>query len=73
MDTIQILSQALLDLSRVEETAGLNDAAYRKQSRIILTSPGVKNALSRARDAPAEEAKTPPKPARKRTAKPKPQ
>lgn len=73
MDAIQILSQALLDLSRVEETAGPNDAAYRKQSRIILTSPGVKNALARARDAPAEEAETPPKPARKRTAKPKPQ
>ena len=75
MDTIQIISQALLDLSRVEETAGLNDAAYRKQSRIILTSPGVKNALSRARDAPSlwEESSTPEKPARKRTAKPKPQ
>lgn len=73
MDTIQLLSKALLDLDRVEQTAGLNDAAYRKQSRIILTSPGVKNALSRARDAPAEEAETPPKPARKRTAKPKPQ
>lgn len=73
MDTIQLLSKALLDLDRVEQTAGLNDAAYRKQSRIILTSPGVKNALARARDAPAEEAETPPKPARKRTAKPKPQ
>lgn len=73
MDTIQLLSKALLDLDRVEQTAGPNDAAYRKQSRIILTSPGVKNALSRARDAPAEEAETPPKPARKRTAKPKPQ
>lgn len=73
MDTIQILSQALLDLSRVDETAGPNDAAYRKQSRIILTSPGVKNALARARDAPTEETETPPKPARKRTAKPKPQ
>lgn len=73
MDTIQLLSKALLDLDRVEQTAGPNDAAYRKQSRIILTSPGVKNALARARDAPAEEAETPPKPARKRTAKPKPQ
>lgn len=73
MDTIQLLSKALLDLDRVEQTAGPNDAAYRKQSRIILTSPGVKNALARARDAPAEKAETPPKPARKRTEKPKPQ
>ena len=73
MDTIQILSKALLDLSRVEETAGPNDAAYRKQSRIVLSSPGVVNALARARDAPEEKSETPPKPERKRTAKPKPQ
>ena len=73
MDTIQIISQALLDLSRVEETAGPNDAAYRKQSRIILTSPGVLHALARARDAPGTPAETPPKPARKRKPKPSPE
>ena len=72
MDTIQILSKALLDLDRVDRTAGPNDAAYRKQSRIILSSPGVRNALARARDAPAEPAATPPGAARKRTTKPKP-
>lgn len=68
MDTIQILSKALLELDRVEHTAGLNDAAYRKQCRIILSSPGVQHALARARDAPDEPA---PKPVRKRTPKPK--
>ena len=56
MDTLTILSKALLDLARVEKTAGLNDAAYRKQCRISLSSPGVQNALARARDAPAEKA-----------------
>lgn len=70
MDTLQILAKALLDLSRVEESAGDNDAAYRKQSRIILESPGVKHALARARDAPKpQEAEEPPKPARKRKTK----
>lgn len=75
MDTIQILSQALLDLSRVEETAGTNDAAYRKQSRIILASPLVQCALARARDAPSlwQVSETPPKPARKRKPKPSPE
>ena len=73
MDIVQILSKALLDLSRVEETAGDNDVAYRKQSRIILASPGVQHALARARDAPKEPAETPAKPVRKRTAKPKPE
>ena len=72
MDTLKLIAKALLDLDRVDRTAGLNDAAYRKQSRIILSSPAVQNALSRARDAPAQEAATPPKPARKRTTKPKP-
>ena len=71
MDPLPILSKALLDLARVEKTAGLNDAAYRKQCRIILSSPGVQNALARARDAPAEKAAEPAKPARKRTPKPK--
>lgn len=71
MEIIQILSKALLDLSRVEETAGPNDAAYRKQCRIILSSPGVQHALAKARDAPAAaEAAPPPKPC-KRTPKPK--
>lgn len=71
MEIIQLLSKALLDLSRVEETAGLNDAAYRKQCRIILNSPGVQHALAKARDAPAAaEAAPQPKP-RKRTPKPK--
>lgn len=74
MDTLQLIAKALLDLDRVDRTAGLNDAAYRKQSRIILSSPAVLNALARARDAPTEQAAaaTPPKPARKRTTKPKP-
>lgn len=74
MDTLQLIAKALLDLDRVDRTAGLNDAAYRKQSRIILASPGVQHALTRARDAPTEpaEAATPPKPAKKRTTKPKP-
>lgn len=72
MDTLQLIAKALLDLDRVDRTAGLNDAAYRKQSRIILSSPAVLNALARARDAPTQEAATPPKPARKRTTKPKP-
>lgn len=68
MDTIQILSKALLDFSRVEETAGENDAAYRKQCRIILNSPGVQHALARARDAPVP-LESAPKPARKRKPK----
>ena len=74
MDTLQLIAKALLDLDRVDRTAGLNDAAYRKHSRIILSSPSVRCALARARDAPApqEEAATPPKPAKKRTTKPKP-
>lgn len=71
METLMLLSKALLDLSRVEMTAGLNDAAYRKQCRIILNSPGVQHALAKARDAPsAAEAEPQPKP-RKRTPKPK--
>lgn len=71
MEIIQLLSKALLDLSRVEMTAGDNDAAYRKQCRIILNSPGVQHALAKARDAPAAaEAEPQPKP-RKRTPKPK--
>lgn len=68
MDTIQILSKALLDLSRVEETAGENDAAYRKQCRIILNSPGVQHALAQARDAPVPP-ESAPKPVRKRKPK----
>ena len=71
MEIIQLLSKALLDLSRVEMTAGDNDAAYRKQCRIILNSPGVQHALAKARDAPdGAEAEPQPKP-RKRTSKPK--
>lgn len=73
METLQLIAKALLDLDRVDRTAGTNDAAYRKQSRIILSSPAVRNALARARDAPAQEAATPPKPVRKRTTKPKPE
>lgn len=74
MDTLQLLSKALLDLDRVERSAGENDAAYRKQSRIILSSPAVQNALARARDAPTAQAEAamPPKPARKRNPKPQP-
>lgn len=71
MDTLQILAKALLDLNRIEVTAGANDAAYRKQSRAVFNSPGVVNALARARDAPTAPAGTPEKPVRKRTTKPK--
>ena len=72
MELIQILSKALLDLSRVEMTAGDNDVAYRKQCRIILNSPGVQHALARARDAPTEQVEAAPQPKpRKRTLKPK--
>lgn len=73
MDTLQLIAKALLDLDRVEKTAGTNDTAYRKQSRIILSSPAVQNALARARDAPAQEAAALPKTVRKRTTKPKPE
>ena len=69
METLMLLSKALLDLDRVERSAGENDAAYRKQSRIILSSPAVQHALARERDAPIEAAQ-PPKP-HKRTQKPK--
>ncbi len=65
MELIQILSNALLDVVRVDATAADNDAAYRKQMRIILDSPSVKNAIAKARDAPAAA----PKP-RKTKAKP---
>ena len=71
MDIMQILSQALIDLSRVEQTAGANDAAYRKQSRIILNSPGVLHALAKARDAPAPVQEPEPAPKRKRPTKAK--
>lgn len=69
MELIATLTNALLEIARVDKTAGDNDGAYRKQMRIILNSPGVLHALARARDAPAEGA-APPKP-RKRTPKPK--
>lgn len=74
MDTPQLTAKALPDLDRVDRTAGLNDAAYRKQSRSILSSPVVRCAIARARDAPKpqEEVAMPPKPAKKRTTKPKP-
>ena len=57
MEALQTLTNALLALSRVEETAGTNDAAYRKQCRIILASPVVQHALARARDACAPRGK----------------
>lgn len=74
MEPVQILAQALVDIKRVFEITQGYDAAFRRKCRIILESPELNNALARARDAPAEtqEAATPPKPARKRTAKPKP-
>ena len=74
MDTMQILAQALVDIKRVFESTRGNDAAFRKQCRIILNAPALNYSIARARDAPAEpqEAATPPKPARKRTTKPKP-
>ena len=64
MEILQILSQALLDVCRVDTTAADNDTAYRKQMRIVLDSPSVRNAIAKARDAPPPE----PKP-RKRTSK----
>lgn len=70
MDSLQIIAKALLALDRVEISAGDNDAAYRKQSRVILSSPGVRDAIARARDAPIVPAETPVKPVRKRTTKP---
>ena len=42
MDTLQLIAKAMLDLDRVDRTAGLNDAAYRKQpgkSRLFLILP----------------------------------
>lgn len=73
MELIPILTKALIDISRVEQTAGENDGAYRKQMRIILNSPGVQYAIARARDAPEEGAPSAPapdpKPARKRKPK----
>ena len=73
MELILILTKALMDISRVEQTAGDNDGAYRKQMRIILNSPGVQYAIARARDAPEEganpEPANAPKPARKRKPK----
>lgn len=72
MDMTAIFIKALLDISRVEKTAGDNDGAYRKQMRIILNSPGVQHAmvLARARDAPSESAApAQSKPARKRKPK----
>lgn len=61
MELIQILSNALLDIVRVDATAADNDAAYRKQMHIILDSPNVRNAIAKARDAP-EPAPKPRKP-----------
>ena len=73
MELIPILTKALMDISRVEQTAGDNDGAYRKQMRIILNSPGVQYAIAKARDAPEESATSAPtsapKPARKRKPK----
>lgn len=73
MELIPILTKALIDISRVEQTAGDNDGAYRKQMRIILNSPGVQYAIAKARDAPEEGAPSAPaaapKPARKRKPK----
>ena len=71
MDLNAIIAKALLDISRVEKTAGNNDGAYRKQMRIILNSPGVQHALARARDAPATAESAPQPTPRKRTPKPK--
>lgn len=70
METMQILAQALVDIKRVYESTTGNDAAFRKQCRIILNAPALNYSIARARDAPAEQAETP-KPAKKRTTKPK--
>lgn len=70
MSILETLTNALLDVARVDETAGDNDAAYRKQMHIVLNAPGVRHALARARDAPAESAAPAQvKPARKRKPK----
>lgn len=63
-----ILVECLESLVKEEKTA-VNDAAFRKQFRILTADPGVKHALCHARDAPVEP---PIKPKRKRTPKPSP-
>lgn len=59
MELIQIISNALLDIVRVDATAADNDAAYRKQMRIILNSPTLRNAIAKARDAPTPKPRKP--------------
>ena len=59
MELIQILSNALLEIDRVEQSAADNDAAYRKQMRIILNSPTLRNAIAKARDAPTPKPRKP--------------
>ena len=59
MEQIQILANALLDVIRVDTTAGDNDMAYRKQMHIILNSPNLKNAIAKARDAPKPKERKP--------------
>ena len=70
METMQVLVQALMDIKCVYESTAGNDAAFRKQCRIILNAPALNYHIARARDAPAEPTETP-KPAKKRTTKPK--
>lgn len=66
-----ILAECLEALAKAEKAA-VNDAAFRKQYRLIAEAPAVKYALAKARAPTAEEAEQPPKPARKRTTKPNP-
>ena len=68
---IIILAECLERLTRAEKAA-VNDAAFRKQARILLEDPAVMYTVLHARDAPAEPAETSPKPKRKRTPKPSP-
>lgn len=71
MEVYNTLLNALLQFTRIERAAGDNDAAFRKQCRIVLNSPTLAYALSKARDAPdpAQEQPTA-APKRKRTTKP---
>lgn len=53
MDRItHVLLECFDALKRLDADA-VNDAAFRKQYRIIANAPGMLHALARARDAPA--------------------
>lgn len=57
MQPVIILAECLETLAKIEKAA-VNDAAFRKQVRILIADPGIKYALSHARDAPATKKRT---------------